>query len=101
MIGFKHSSNKLTVITPEENLFVNPSWNLGVAKAKTEIVALLNDDIILPENYCGDVASSMSSEMGIVGVNGMGIEPLAETFCHPQKENIYLEPTNLWMIITG
>ncbi len=94
MIGFKHSSNKLTVITPEENLFVNPSWNLGVAKAKTEIVALLNDDIILPENYCGDVASSMSSEMGIVGVNGMGIEPLPETFCHPQKENIYLEPTN-------
>ena len=61
LIGFKHSSNKLTVITPEENLFVNPSWNLGVAKAKTEIVALLNDDIILPENYCGDVASSMSS----------------------------------------
>ena len=25
LIGFKHSSSKLTVITPEENLFVNPS----------------------------------------------------------------------------
>ena len=94
LLGFSHSSKKLTVITPKENLYVNPAWNLGVELAKTDIVALLNDDLILPNNYCGDVASLINSDMGIVGVNGLGVEALPNIFKIPPKEKIYLEPTN-------
>lgn len=37
LAGFKHSSKKLKVITPEANLYVNPSWNLGVENAKMKL----------------------------------------------------------------
>ena len=30
--GFEYNSDKLRIIIPNENLFVNPSWNLGVEK---------------------------------------------------------------------
>ena len=49
--GFLNTSKKLEVVKPECNLYVNPSWNLGVERAKNEIVALLNDDIIIPDNF--------------------------------------------------
>ena len=67
--GLEYSSAKLRIITPEENLFVNPSWNLGTKEAKNEIVALLNDDIIISDNLCSQVVAKMSQEMGCVGIN--------------------------------
>ena len=55
--GFKYNSDKLRIIIPNENLFVNPSWNLGVEKAKFDYVGILNDDILLPKNLVSDVFS--------------------------------------------
>ena len=65
--GYSYDSNKLRVIVPESNMFVNPSWNLGVKEAKEEIVSLLNDDITLPKDFCRSVVEKMSPDMGIVG----------------------------------
>jgi hypothetical protein len=39
------NSDKLKIITPDKNIYVNPSWNLGVKKAKYDNIALCNDDI--------------------------------------------------------
>lgn len=39
-------SNKLLIIDPGKNIFVNPAWNLGAAHAKHTII-LANDDIII------------------------------------------------------
>lgn len=89
--GFEPISKKLEVVTPKENLYVNPSWNLGVEKAKNEIIGLLNDDIIIPQNFCKDVADQMNSKMGIIGMNGNHIEELPEKFEIPPRENITLE----------
>jgi len=36
---------KVKVITPSENLFVNPSWNLGYAISEGEFICIANDDI--------------------------------------------------------
>jgi len=36
---------RVTVISMKENIYVNPSWNLGVKAAKNSKVCLLNDDI--------------------------------------------------------
>lgn len=44
---YTHDSDKITIIKPNRNLFVNPSWNLGVSIAKYDYVCLLNDDV-----YC-------------------------------------------------
>ena len=40
--------NKINLYTPKENLYVNPSWNLGVGLAKNELVCLINDDVNPP-----------------------------------------------------
>ncbi len=92
--GFNHESKKLEVITPKENLFVNPSWNLGVKKAKSEIVALLNDDIIIPEGFCKDISDKMTENMGLIGFTGKNIEPLPKEYKLPEKGEINLEPIN-------
>lgn len=42
-ISFRESN--VRVLNQEQNIFVNPAWNLGVAEAKTEYIALVNDDI--------------------------------------------------------
>lgn len=55
--GFEYNSDKLRIIIPNENLFVNPSWNLGVEKAKFDYIGILNDDILLPKNLVSDVYS--------------------------------------------
>jgi GT2 family glycosyltransferase len=36
---------KVKLITPSENLFVNPSWNLGYAISEGEFLCIMNDDI--------------------------------------------------------
>lgn len=67
--GLDYTNSKLRVITPEKNLYVNPSWNLGVKEARNEIVALLNDDIIISSNFCSEIVNKMNSSMGCIGVN--------------------------------
>lgn len=92
--GFNHESKKLEVITPKENLFVNPSWNLGVKKAKSEIVALFNDDIIIPENFCKNVSEKMTEDMGLIGFKGKNIEPMPKEYKLPEQGNPEPEPIN-------
>ena len=89
--GFTYSGEKLKILIPKENLYVNPSWNLGVKSAKNKIVALLNDDIIIPEDFCNKVISQMTPDMGIVGMNGMLIEPITDINKRPEGEDIFLE----------
>lgn len=35
----------IRIITPEQNIYVNPSWNLGVKESKNNYICLCNDDI--------------------------------------------------------
>lgn len=35
----------------DKNLGVNASWNLGLREAKTELVSILNDDLVLPDRF--------------------------------------------------
>ena len=39
------SNPKLVWIEPEYNLFVNPSWNMGVSIAKTDRICFCSDDV--------------------------------------------------------
>jgi len=40
-------SDKVSVYTKGENIYVNPAWNMGVSLAKTPFVIIANDDIFL------------------------------------------------------
>lgn len=43
---------KVVILNNGENLFVNPSWNLGVSKAKNDKIILANDDIFIADVEC-------------------------------------------------
>ena len=45
--------DKLKLVDNGENLYVNPSWNLGVALAKSTAVCLCNDDVLIADNLLG------------------------------------------------
>lgn len=91
--GIEENIKKVKLITPKKNLFVNPSWNLGVEKAKNEIIALLNDDITIPINFCSNVAEKLKENMGILGANINYVEVNKDIVEPPKDEQIFLEET--------
>lgn len=91
--GLDYTNSKLKLINPKENMFVNPSWNLGVKEAKNSIVALLNDDIIIPADFCSRVVEKMSPNMGCVGFNIDNIQETREIKTLPEIGNLSLEET--------
>ena len=99
--GLDFESPKTRIIIPQENLFVNPSWNLGVKEAKNEIVALLNDDIIIPEDFCARIAEKMTPDMGCVGYGTDNILESKEMTAPPQKTELKLEPTKARCLYWG
>lgn len=73
--GFEYNSSKVKIIIPDENLFVNPSWNLGVQNAKYEFIGILNDDILIPKNFISQVFEFLQYEnIGVIGIDTNGIK---------------------------
>lgn len=65
----KTKKNKIKKIEPETNLFVNPSWNLGVNLAKSDYIILLNDDIKTKNyNFLNKVFSKLTEEDCLIGI---------------------------------
>lgn len=72
---------KVNVIIPKKNLFVNPSWNLGISLAKYDYFAILNDDLIIPKNLCEKIMEKFKKEYpGLTGlsneINNISLPPL-------------------------
>lgn len=92
--GYEHPSDKLRVIVPEDNIFVNPGWNLGVKEAREDIVALLNDDIKIPDNFCSRIADKITPDMGIVGYIKEYVKECRSNPPKPEVSEIILEKTD-------
>lgn len=71
--------DKVKLVQPDENMYVNPSWNLGVKLAKNNSIALVNDDINFNPNIFGIIDSKVLDEVGIIGMGeGNYKEPIDE-----------------------
>lgn len=73
-VGFNHHKvskyRKVRVLNDGKNLFVNPSWNLGVKEATCERVILANDDIFINEfNILLYVVDSCLKKGVIIGLD--------------------------------
>ena len=44
---YNFQADNMTIVKQQENIFVNPAWNLGVEMAKYDTICLLNDDITI------------------------------------------------------
>lgn len=62
----KEPSKKIRLITPEVNLYVNPSWNLGVKEAKNNLICFLNDDIDFNFSVF-DYIVTVEDQLGLIG----------------------------------
>jgi len=61
---------KLTIVQPNKNLYVNPSWNLGVKIAKCKYIILLNDDVVIDDyNFLNIVLEELEKEKSIIGID--------------------------------
>ena len=79
--GYDYPSNKIKVIVPEKNLYVNPSWNLGIKSAKFDYFGILNDDLLIPKDLCKKVLDFIckTKNVGHVGLDSNIIVPTSET----------------------
>lgn len=66
---FDFKPEKITLITPESNMFVNPSWNYGTKISKNNNVALLNDDINFDTSVFNFFNFYKLDRYGIIGMD--------------------------------
>ncbi|MBQ8476770.1 glycosyltransferase, partial [bacterium] len=85
--------SKLRVITKDKNLYVNPSWNLGVSEAKYDIIGLLNDDIILAPDFCTSLKNKLPENFGVIGF-GKNEVNIINDLSEPQQSEINLKETD-------
>lgn len=69
--SYTYYAKNVRILNQTENLFVNPSWNLGVQESKYNYFGLLNDDILLPNDFLGQVFAFIhnNDKCGLVGIN--------------------------------
>ena len=68
--GYSCDYEKVKVFIPNENLYVNPSWNFGIKQAKYNYFGILNDDILIPKNLPTEVLKTLidNPKIGLVGI---------------------------------
>ena len=60
---------KLTIINPGRNIYVNPAWNEGYYISKADIICLLNDDIYVESGVFDFIQNLDFTDIDIIGVH--------------------------------
>lgn len=79
---------KVRIIGDGKNMYVNPSWKLGVRESKYDLIALVNDDITVN----GDIAKLFSSAKLLLR-DGVIMGPSASCY-RPGKSGISFRKSN-------
>ena len=86
--------DKLILIQPETNLFVNPSWNLGVETSKSNNIIIANDDIVWDISQLNKFDDGIFKDFNVLGQspsnfkNGKNLKQIKEI----EKENLTYNP---------
>ena len=70
---FSYDNEKVVILRQEENIYVNPSWNLGIEESDYDKFIILNDDIIIPYNFISQLESMLTPDKGIIGIDERGV----------------------------
>lgn len=84
--GFKGNFSKVKTIVSYKNLFVNPSWNLGIKNIKNDYFAIFNDDLVIPDNFCSKILSLLDKKNGLIGIDRDFIETLDNVLELPNED---------------
>lgn len=102
----KHTSIK--IYNQEENIYVNPAWNLGVKESKNNTICLLNDDILFDYTIFDNIDKLNELNYGVIGlemlapINGIvNLKPINERcwgfgcMMFFNRDNYYVIPDEL------
>jgi len=92
-LKLENVSLKLNIQTPPENLYVNPSWNYGFKLAQEEYLLILNDDIIISENFIENLSHMSIEDYGLIGVEEQSIQQTLDKTPYQTQEDIIHEAT--------
>ena len=70
---FSYDNEKVFILRQEENIYVNPSWNLGIEEADYDKFIIFNDDIIIPYDFVSKLECLLTEDKGIVGIDIRGV----------------------------
>jgi len=59
--------NKIHLITPYQNIYVNPAWNEGFCRSNADVICLLNDDVFVQKELFEYISTLDMSEIDIIG----------------------------------
>jgi len=63
------SHPKVSMYTPESNIYVNPAWNLGARLAKNDKLCIMNDDVIVDLKLFTRMDDWLGTDVGLVGIS--------------------------------
>lgn len=90
-------NEKIKIYKPDVNLFVNPSWNFAIEKSKHDYIALINDDLLICNNYLSKIFNLIDQNTGIIGAD---INHIKTTYNQndfdeiPDEKDVKLLPVN-------
>lgn len=65
---FDFNHEKIKMLDQESNIYVNPSWNLGVKTSSKENILIMNDDVYI-EDICELFKMVYSSDFDLIGLD--------------------------------
>ena len=66
--------DKVVVLEQEENIFVNPAWNLGVRESKEEYLCIINDDVTIPCERVFPIVLDVLKKVSCIGIHPSSYE---------------------------
>lgn len=60
---------KVSILDLGQNIFVNPSWNLGAMYCNSDIICLANDDVIYDLRIFNKISEHVSNTSGCYGIS--------------------------------
>ena len=92
-LPFDHLYPKLQELVCDENIFVNPAWNLGVEKSKSDIIALVNDDLLIDSLTLSVILQKAintltSTDIQLIGMAESNFSPTEKSGLLPTIKNI-------------
>ena len=70
---FFYDYDKVSTWCLDENIYVNPSWNLGIDESSYDKFIIFNDDIIIPYNFVSQLEHLLTENKGLVGIDARGV----------------------------
>lgn len=76
------NNKKLVVLNFEENIGVNKAWNIGVLRSKSDLLAIINDDVQFNTKILDILSEIITDQFGMIGTN-----------LYSGKGDVFIRPT--------